>query len=344
MAEEEEKVEITVLSETEDALEEMQTFDVERLPREAELGQKFSFKPSIEPAKKLIDLYKRLSLSSLSDFPDTNLNQIKTACVRDRELFGEMLSFDPTREDAVTARNALLGQVESAYEKAFNVLHPHISYSLHRSADFQRLEANARATLRTIQDEAETVMEQLNAAREETTGIIQDVRDLAAEQGVTQQATYFRDSAKSHEDKADTWRNWTIATAIGLALYAAGTVLLHKWTYLAPANAYETVQLAISKILVFTVISYVLYLCARNFLSHTHNAIVDRHRQNALLTYKALIDAAGDTPNREVILVQAAACIFGAQGTGYTRDNTPQPPGAQSVVEFMSRPLKSSDS
>lgn len=340
----EEEKEITVLSETEEALEEMQTFDVERLPREAELGQKFSFRPAVEPAKKLIDLYKRLSLSSLSDVPDTNLTQIKTACLRDREQFGDMLSFDPTRTDAVTARNALLGQIESAYEKAFNVLHAHISYSLHRSADFQRLEADARATLKAIREEADLVMIDLNKAKKETADIIKDVRELAAEQGVTQQATYFRDSAKSHEDKADTWRNWTIGTAIGLALYAAGTVLLHKWPYLAPANVYETVQLAISKILVFTVISYVLYLSARNFLSHTHNAIVDRHRQNALLTYKALIDAAGDTPNREVILVQAAACIFGPQGTGYTRDSTPRPPGAHSVVEFMGRTLKSSDS
>lgn len=341
MADPEEK---TVLTEAQEALEELQTFDVKRLPREAELGQKFSFQPAVQPASKVVDLYKRLSLSSLPDFPDSYLQQLTSRCRQDLERFGEILNFDVTRADAVAARTALFGQTTQAYEQAFKVLHPLISYSMHRSADFQRLETDARATLKTIQEEAGSVMDQLNAAREETTGIIQDVRDLAAEQGVTQQATYFRDSADDHDTKADTWRNWTIGTAIGLAVYAAGSVFLHKWPFLTPTNVYETTQLAISKILVFTVISYVLYLSARNFLSHKHNAIVDRHRQNALLTYKALIDAAGETPNREVILVQAAACIFGAQGTGYSGDTTPRPPGAHSVVEFMSKPLRGSDS
>ena len=54
----------------------------------------------------------------------------------------------------------------------------------------------------------------------------------------------------------------------------------------------------------------ICFLFAKVFISHKHNAIVNRHRQNALLTYKALVEAAGDTPNREVIFVQAAACIF----------------------------------
>ena len=58
------------------------------------------------------------------------------------------------------------------------------------------------------------------------------------------------------------------------------------------------------------------------------------------MTYKALVEAAGNTPNREVILVQAAACIFSPQGTGYTHDDLPHPPGAQSVVEFLTKPLK----
>jgi hypothetical protein len=80
-----------------------------------------------------------------------------------------------------------------------------------------------------------------------------------------------------------------------------------------------------------------LYLCAKNFISHKHNAIINRHRQNALLTYTALVEAAGDTPNREVILVQAAACIFSPQGTGYTSESIPPPPGAQSVIEFFTR-------
>jgi len=150
---------------------------------------------------------------------------------------------------------------------------------------------------------------------------------------------YFAQSADDHETQANKWQKATIRVAIGLGIFAFLSFFFHKIPWLSPSNNYETVQFAISKVLVFAVISYMLYLCAKILISHKHNAIINSHRQNALLTYKALVEAAGDTPNREVILVQAAACIFGPQGTGYTSDSIPKPPGAQSVVEFLSRPL-----
>ena len=101
------------------------------------------------------------------------------------------------------------------------------------------------------------------------------------------------------------WRKRTTKLAIGLGIYAAVSVLLHKIPYLVPSSTYETVQLAISKVLIFSVIAYMLFLSARNFLSHKHNAIVNRHRQNALMTHRALIEAAGDHGIREAIMVQA---------------------------------------
>ena len=64
-----------------------------------------------------------------------------------------------------------------------------------------------------------------------------------------------------------------------LGAYAVLSLGIHKIPLIAPGNTYETVQMAISKILIFAVISFVLYLSARNFMSHKHNAAVNRHRQ-----------------------------------------------------------------
>lgn len=103
--------------------------------------------------------------------------------------------------------------------------------------------------------------------------------------------------------------------------YAVITLFLHKIPFLAPTNTYDTVQLGISKILIFAVITYVLFLSARNFLNHKHNAILNKHRQNALMTHKALIEASGDSGVREAIMLQAANCIFLPQPTGYASSN-----------------------
>jgi hypothetical protein len=65
-----------------------------------------------------------------------------------------------------------------------------------------------------------------------------------------------------------------------------------------------------------------LLLFSRNYLAHKHNSIVNKHRQNALLTFKAIVDAAGTEERRDVILTYAAACIFSPQETGYTKPST----------------------
>lgn len=323
------------------SIQRMQEFETTDLAREGELGHHFAFTNAVDPARRLVDLYRRLAISVLDDLPQSHLNQLAKQADQDFNRFQEILDFDPTQENAQGRHNQLIEQLSKAYEGAFNKLHPFISYSLYKSADFDRLEDEARSTLQGIRDKSETLTKELEQSREQADRILEEVRKVAAEQGVTQQASYFKESADSHEIKAEKWKTHLVWTSVVLGAYAVLSILIHKVPFLTPDTTFEAAQLVVSKVLVFTVISYYLYLSARNYLSHKHNSIVDRHRQNALMTYQALVDAAGNTPNREVLLVQAGACIFGPQTTGYARESTgAQQPGAQSVVEFMSQPLK----
>jgi len=57
------------------------------------------------------------------------------------------------------------------------------------------------------------------------------------------------------------------------------------------------------------------------------------------MTYNAIVEAAGDSPNRDVVLVHAAACIFSPQCTGFTKEEGGQGIGAKSVVEMLTQPL-----
>ena len=326
--------------ETENSLKRMQEFDVKSLPRVNQLGDSFNFNSALEPAERLVLLYKRLSISVLDDLPYGVLDQIRNKANEDYNRFDGILTYDPKQANSVQVREQLITALNNAYDSAFNLLHPYLSYSMYKTVDFQRLEGEARSTLQAIKDQASKITKSLQKDKEASQQILEEIRKVAAEQGVTQQATYFKQSADEHEEQALKWKRATIWLSIGLGIYALLSMLIHKVAWLDPINSYQAAQLAISKVLIFGVISFMMYLCAKIFISHKHNAIINRHRQNALLTYRSLIEAAGDTPNKEVILVQAAACIFGPQGTGYTSDSIPPPPGAQSVVEFLSRQVK----
>ena len=136
-----------LLEEANQALQRMQTFDVETLPRVVELGQDINFQSAVDPAKRLVDLYKRLAANSLDDLSQTALQQLKDRANNDFSLFKQALDFKlATQSNPQSTRDSIVGQIASSYDQSFQILHPYIAYSLHRSADFQRLDSDARST------------------------------------------------------------------------------------------------------------------------------------------------------------------------------------------------------
>jgi len=313
----------------------MQEFDPDTLIREEELGKAYNFRGAVAPAQRLVDLYKRLTPLALEDFPAEQLNQVKNAANRDYMLFDQILSLDAKQGLSQPARDQRITQIEQAYQPTFRELYPLIAFSLHRAADFQQLDRDSRAALQAIRDQGAAFAKDADGIKKEAVEALESAQKAAAEHGVTQQAIYFRDEGQSHADEAAKWQRATAKWAVGVIVFAVGSIFLHKIPLLKPETTYDTVQLAISKVLIFTVLSYMLYLSAKNFLAQRHNAIINKHRQNALMTYQAIVAAAKDTGNKDVILTHASACIFSPQATGYGGDGSGEGTGAKSIVEVF---------
>lgn len=325
-----------VLAEAVNSIERVQNFDTSRLPRRDILGSEFSFDAAVDPAGRIIRLFQQLPTEHLQDLPARSLQIIRDHSNSFFNLLESILSYSPGVEQNPTGvRNEYIASLNSLYDPIFSALHPVIGYLSSRQRDFGALERNARAAVQMATDQANAAMESLNKDREEAQRILDEVRRVAAEQGVSQQAIYFRDEAEKHEKYADTWRLYTVFTAIGLGVFAFMSLFIHKIPFINPANTYEAIQVGLSKVLIFGVIAYMLVLCARNFLSHKHNAIVNRHRQNALLTFKSLTDAASGEDRRDIVLTHAAACIFSPQETGYTRGQSGQDNSPAKLIEVL---------
>lgn len=63
------------IEETRKSLERMQKFDPNSLPREQELGKSLNFNDAVEPATRLIDLYRQLPDEVLEQLPQKVLGQ-----------------------------------------------------------------------------------------------------------------------------------------------------------------------------------------------------------------------------------------------------------------------------
>lgn len=307
-----------------DALRRVQDFDPESLVREADLGKKFALRDAVAPAQRVIDLFKLIRPSQVGFFPKDQQDLVRDQANAFYNLLDKTLTFDiesasPTPTEA---KDEAVRVLDSQFQPIFNALFPLISFANIRSLDFAQLERDARAATQAAKDSVAAVLKDMSAQKSSGDTLIAEMRALAAEQGVGNQAIHFKTQADHHEREANTWRIYTNYMAIGLALYAVLSLFIHHFPGLDADTPYRAAQIAISKVLIFGVIAYMLLLSARNFLSHKHNEIVNRHRQNALATFTALAEATADAASSDIVLSHAAACIFSPQDTGYIKTDS----------------------
>lgn len=317
------------------AVERMQNFDVDSLPRVGDLGSALNFSGAVTPARRIVTLYKQFSIAALSDMPENLLSTVKSLANADFNRFDQILKFNPNEGHSKDNKDQYISQLVATYDATFTGLMNLISYGMSKSADLQRMENDARSMIQSVSDQANALTAQLEDCKIQAERVLVDIRKAAAEQGVSQQAIYFRDESTEHAKEAEIWRKTTIGVAILLGAFAITSLFLHKFPWLEPKTELQSLQLIASKVLIFAVVSYMLILSAKNFMSHKHNAVVNKHRQNALMTFKALADAASDGKSKDIVLTHASACIFTPQDTGYTKGAGAAQNSTKSIIELF---------
>ncbi len=320
-----------------ESLTRIQKFEPSTLSREEDLGKQMSFAEAVIPAETIVALYKRIPLSALQDFADSQLNAIQSQANNDFNIFKQILDFNAAAGDAVNSRSAILANLKVRRDQLFEQLWQYVAYGVARASDTSVLEVQARSTFQAIEDQAAKLTDQLSQAKSEADSALDAIRAVAFEQGVSQQAQYFKEEAQTQDTLADQWLIRTYKLAWALGVFAVFSLILHKITWIRPENTIEAVQLITSKILIFAVLGFLLVLAARNYTTHKHNSVVNKHRQNALMTYRALVEAAAGDGTEDIVLAHAAACIFSPQETGFSQGRGEGLPGSKSVLELLTK-------
>lgn len=324
------------VQEAKKSLVRIQDFNAKSLIQQDRLGAENSFSNVVEPAEKLISLFKQLPAETLDMFPDQEVTSVKQQADVVFNIFDEVLSFSTDEGDVRNRRDALITKVANSYQGVFSRIFPIISFSISRTVDFDRLETMGRAAVQSISDRAKKLEEDMRERFDELASITDTARKVAAEQGVSQEAFYFKEEAERHSREATKWAKITIGMAISVIAFGIASVFSYKWDFLSPSTVAESIQYVASKLVIFFVLAFGLLLSARNFMSNRHNEIVNRHRQNALMTYKSLVDAGGTPEARDVILQHAASSVYGLHDTGYIR-NENSSAHSPSVIEMIPR-------
>ena len=320
----------------EKSLDRIKGFDLTKLPQKGRLGET-NFEAVVAPAERIQELFGQIPTEALGMFPEKQRNIVKQQADAFYNQLEEVMNFSLDEGNVTGRRDAIVERLRNQFQSYFDSLWTHVAYIASRSQDFDSLSRQARAVLQEIQDETKRERERLGNTADDAQAILDNIRKVAAEQGVSQQAEFFKRLADGHDKHSKTWLIVSVVTVCVSAGYAILGLFFHTWEGFVPSgdgNDFLAYQFLASKILVFAVLAYGAYASVRNYFNHVHNAVINRQKQTALQTYKVLADAAKTPENRDVVLSHAAACIFGLSDTGFTRGGDSGAPHT-SMIEIL---------
>lgn len=315
-----------------DALDWFKACDLEGLRRE-ELGEKLSFEQAMPDIERVVKFYRNLLDCNLAELPVVTMNQISGAGAATIDILGKIGSFDPEKaQNPFPERAQLIQQIRDRWEADYPAVAPVLAYATKSSADFQRLEREARGTLSELGESKKQFKKTADEILASMTSALGEVQDAAKKAGVAQHATHFNDEANLSKSIAIGW----LVAGIVFGLGAASYVVLHvepALSTLTNPTAMQLVQASIPRLLIVFILTFGMIWSAKNFTSSAHNYVVNRHRRNALASFQTFVEGASKPDVKDAVLMQATHAIFTPQDSGFAKGEVPNP--ASQVVEVF---------
>ncbi len=318
------------IDETKEKIRELQDYDT--IPVLRELSE-LSFVAAKREINLLVELYRSISLEILEKLPQSKLDNIFKVAEATKNVFTKAREFKVDDNNPATRRDELVKEIKNNYDSVFTSLSSIFSfYSALVASDIEKKlqdkinEYNAIGDKNSgkLKKEVEDLLEEIKGKASKADEALKGIRQAAAEQGITKQAEYFSKEGNTHTIYAKVWLLCSIVILGILVSCIIVSPLLGTFfpSYdVSQSDVYKSVNIIASKMLFFAVITYLLFLSVKNFNAHRHNAVVNIHRQNALLTYSAIVSATNDERHKDAVLNHAASCIFAPQESGYTKSD-----------------------
>jgi hypothetical protein len=329
------EVENAARSELSIILEELASFKVDELGRAKELGPDINFDSGIAYFSRTLKMFDSIRETDLQDLSHQKIIELTNTARPALEHFRQVKRFSllSNPSNPIAVRDQLINQIRDYYDNVFLHVAPLVAFAVRSRTDFERVEREAVEKLKHIDEISADHEKVMAASRNEASQILDEVRRMAAESGVSQHSIHFKQEADQHEKNAKRWLAATICLV--LLTVGAGVLVSRAYFSLIPSmTSTQSLQLAISKVVIIFVLLTATFWTGRSYRAHRHNAVVNRHRQNALSTFQAFVKAAVDSQTKDAVLLQATQCIFSPQQTGYVTGE-PEAGSIPQVLEIV---------
>ncbi len=296
-------------------LEELASQKATSLARTEELSRDINFSDAVPFFEEMIDIAKQLNQRSIDRLALNQINQIIAACTDLKNLIKKVNEFTLNQNTPADVCKAIIQEIKNAYDAIMEPLTVPLAFTATQATDYAKIEREAKGYHATMREEADAFKKMLESYKVDAEKALQAVKAQAAEAGVATNAQIFLTDSESHTKAAKKWLTATIWASI-ITLVVAVIFVLISFKY-KPESTAVAIQYVVSKVILLSTLSFGIFWSARNYKSSKHNETLNKHRANALMTFRAFVEGSGDPQIKEAILLQAAQAAFVNRPTGY---------------------------
>jgi hypothetical protein len=318
-------------------LEELATIKPTSLARTDDLSRDINFYEAVPHFEDMLEIVKQLNERDIKRLGFTQLNQIVTACNQLKSFVDKVNAFTLNQNTPADVCKALIVSIQNAYDTIMEPLTLPLAFTATQATDYAKIEREAKGYHSTMKAEADRFVSMIETYRKDAEKALSAVKEQAAEAGVSTNAQIFLGDSTAHSKVAEKWLIATIIVSSITLLVASGFVVLSF--FYSPSTTSGAIQYVVSKIILLSTLSFSIYWCAQNYKSQKHNETSNKHRANALMTFRAFVEGADDSRIKDAVLMYAAQAAFSNRQTGYDGhgDDTP---AINPVVEILGKTIE----
>ena len=318
-------------------LNKLAPYDANSLARVDDLSKNINFSETVPYFQLMIDIVKQLEGRDIDRLPSTYLDNISTACTRLSALIDRVTGFDINQNTPADVCNNIIQNIKDAYDDVIEPLIGPLSFTSIQATDYAKIEREAKGYNSTMKEEHDSLLLFIEKAKGDATKALAAVQEQAAQAGVSTNAQIFNNDAKAHGDKAKTWFKATVVVS-GVTLLLAAFLFTIGFFH-TPETTPQAIQYIVNKLILLSALSFGIFWCARNYKAEKHNEILNQHRANALMTFRAFYEGTSESHVKDAILLQAAQAAFSPRPTGFDSQEKDGPLGSP-LIEVIGKSIQ----
>ena len=287
------------------------------LVRTSVLGEELAFSAYRDLFEDIRRFSASLAQLSFESLPDRAQQETLSSLTQLRQAIDAVRQFS-SAQHGESDRDSRADQLRQSFDAFKYAVIPHAGYLYWTSIDLERYRQDLDALTAEARNSAEESLRELDERKSEADQMLAAIRSAAAETGVSQEATTFREAAQRYEAVAS---RWLLGAGVAVVVtVVAAFVLVLTWDIDGQVSEAAVLQVVLAKAAVLAVLTYGTVTTVRLYRSNAHLAAVNRHREDALRTFRTFVEGTEAGEIKDKVLLAAAHAAFGQTATGLIGD------------------------